>query len=183
MLFERTAETDYATKKKRMLPADFKPNNYTVICGRGKECFNAVGNRRFRCIVDMHIEKYSLAMTKTEKSQIVTTVIDTIHQAGGMFVRKEKGIWYETSSCVTREKVGAHFRDCLHMQYRSSAKCKTARRRALRIQKARKLEAKVKFPKEDECTVATACTECSFNSVSVSEHFPPENKYLSHWAG
>jgi hypothetical protein len=118
---------------KQKLPANFEPSNYTVLCGRGKDCFNFVGNRRFRVLVDMNLERYSRADAKSEKSRIVVEVVDSIRSSGGGFVKQEAdGFWYDVGDAVAREKVGAHFRDCLHGKYKSSSKSKTARRRAVR---------------------------------------------------
>lgn len=113
---------------KNTLPQDYDPGNYDVMCGKGKDCFNSVGNRRFRVIVDLHLEKYSLATKKSAKSHIVSEVVHTIHSAGGRFIKKEEDRWVEISDSAAREKVGALFRDTLHFQYRSSGKAKTARR-------------------------------------------------------
>lgn len=117
---------------KNSLPRDYVPGNYDVICGKGKECFNSIGNRRFRIIADLHLEKYSLATRKSAKSHIVSEVVHTIHGAGGRFIKKEKGSWVEISDSAAREKAGALFRDSLHFQYRSSGKAKTARRQQQR---------------------------------------------------
>ena len=111
------------------LPADFEPNSYSVICGRGSSCFNYVGNRRFRVTVTMFLEQYSLADTKFAKSSIVSQVMHNIHSTGGSFVKQQNGQWYQVSTTDAREKVGAQFRDCLHEQYRSAAKSKLARRK------------------------------------------------------
>ena len=35
------------SSKKTLLPRDFTPTAYSVICGRRKECFDSVGNRGF----------------------------------------------------------------------------------------------------------------------------------------
>jgi len=171
--------------KKNVLPLDFTPNNYTVICGRGKDCFNSVGNRRFRIIVNMHLERYQLSASKAEKSTIVSDVVETIRQAGGGFVKYDPGLskWYEASDAVAREKTGAYFRDCLHMEYRSSAKAKTARRRANRLHKARTILPKnrdfvlkplSKGSDDDEATVATVCSFNTLSSYETNLDFPME---------
>jgi hypothetical protein len=121
------------------LPADFEPNSYSIICGRGSSCYKAVGNRRFRVIVTMFLEQYSLADTKLAKSNIVSQVMDMIHSSGGSFVKQQQqkgegGQWYQVSTADAREKVGAQFRDCLHEQYRSAAKSKLAQRRRRRAE-------------------------------------------------
>jgi hypothetical protein len=59
----------------------------------------------------------------------MSDVVGVIHSAGGRFIKNEHGRWIEISDAAAREKVGALFRDCLHSQYKSSGKAKTARRR------------------------------------------------------
>jgi len=123
---------------KQQLPFDFKPNNATVLCGKGKECYESTGNRRFRVIARIYLESYKLATTKTEKSQVVNEVIKMVRGSGGGFVKvAPDGSYWEVGDAVAREKVGSHFRDCLHTKYRSAAKCKTARRRDLRRQQSK----------------------------------------------
>lgn len=115
------------------LPADFSPSPYTVLCGKGKDNYNSVGNRRFRVMVSSSLERYTRADTKLAKGRIVQEIIHTVRSAGGGFVKFENGAWYETGDEFAREKTGALFRDYLHGQYRSSAKAKTALRRAKRM--------------------------------------------------
>jgi hypothetical protein len=150
------------------LPDDFKPNGYTVLCGQGKEYFNNVGNRRFRVIVSMYLERYSLSETKTEKSAIVTDVMSIMRGAGGGFCKLDKRIWYEVGDVAAREKVGSYFRDCLHMQYRSSAKSKTARRR-----KSRKLQQDGSVYDDDDSSVVTEPIPTLSSSYSFIPCAPP----------
>ena len=112
------------------LPSDFQPNAYSVMCGRGNSCFNYVGNRRFRVIATMFMAQYSTADSKLAKSKIVSQILDMIESSGGGFVKKNEknGKWYEVSEAVAREKIGSQLRDCLHSQYKSSAKSKLARK-------------------------------------------------------
>ena len=102
----------YATKTK--LPDAFQPNSYTVLCGRGKDHYNWVGNRRFRAIVNMNLERYACARTKAEKTRIVMDVVELIHDSGGTFAKRHvNGDWYDIGYDAAREKVGALFRDAL----------------------------------------------------------------------
>jgi hypothetical protein len=123
---------------KNMLPEDFAPGPHSVICGRGKACANAAGNRRLKTIVDSHLKPYSEAKTKLEKSEIVSTIVNVVKQATsvGAFVKLEGGRYWEVEDSVSREKVGCMLRDCLHSQYRSSTKSKLARRRQHRVNEA-----------------------------------------------
>lgn len=93
------------------------------------------GNRRFRVICRMHLDKYSAAKTKQEKSRIVTTILDTIQQSCGEqggFVKLDPltGNWFEVSTHHAREKIGQTLRDSLHTKYSSSTKAKKHRRQA-----------------------------------------------------
>ncbi len=110
----------------------FQPSDYSVVCGRGNDCFNHVGNRRFRILAGMYIARYSHTDSKTAKSAIVSKIIAVIHQAGGMFCKFKKGSWCEVGDHQAREKVSALLRDLLHNQYRSSAKAKVGRRTAIK---------------------------------------------------
>jgi hypothetical protein len=119
-------------KAKKLLPPDFQPSNYSIICGNKRKYFNSVGNRRFRILVKMYIQQYLDAPGKLEKSFIVTKVMNIIREAQpvGAFVSLEKdGRWYEVSERTAREKVGSFFRDCLPSEYNSSAKNKIAARK------------------------------------------------------
>jgi hypothetical protein len=118
---------------RSQLGDDFKPSNYSVVCGRGKDSFNHVGNRRFRIVASMFIERYSHTDSKIAKSTIVSEIIAVIHQAGGMFCKYKSGAWFEVGDHQAREKVSSLLRDLLHTQYRSSAKAKVGRRTTTRI--------------------------------------------------
>ena len=121
-----------AGSSKMMLPKDFVPGQNSVVCGRGKVCSSAPGNRRLKSILDSYLKPYSQAKSKLEKSSIVSTIVNMIKQSAptGAFVKFEKGHWYAVEDSVAREKIGCMFRDALHTQYRSSTKAKLARRRA-----------------------------------------------------
>jgi hypothetical protein len=103
-------------------------SDYSVVCGRGKDSFNHVGNRRFRILASMFIGRYSEADSKTAKSAIVTEILAVIRQAGGHFCKNIEGAWFEVGDHHAREKVSSLLRDMLHTQYRSSAKAKLGRR-------------------------------------------------------
>lgn len=80
------------------LPEGFKPGDDDVICGRGKKCYNHVGNSRFRQKVATMLDEYSKAKSKLDKSGVLAIVVDRIRadSPGGGFVKQdEKGRWYE----------------------------------------------------------------------------------------
>jgi hypothetical protein len=115
--------------KRSQLGVDFQPSQSSVICGRGKQSYSHAGNHRFRMLATMFVKKYSHANRKKDKSAIVSDIVVMIRQAGGIFCRLEKGVWFEVGDHAAREKTSTLLRDLLHTQYRSSAKAKIDRRR------------------------------------------------------
>lgn len=78
-----------------------------------------VGNRRFRMIIDEHLDTYMEVMSRSQKTKIVTTIVRNIRsnaaQSGGGFVRKDllTRRWFKVSDKLAREKVGQALRDAI----------------------------------------------------------------------
>ena len=124
---------------------DFQLSDFSVVCGRGRDSFNHIGNRRFRILASMFIERYSRANSKAAKSVIVSEIIEVIHQADGNFCKFTKGKWFEVADHHAREKVSSLMRDLLHTQYRSSAKAKIARRKTGKTETRKKTHNQTKL--------------------------------------
>jgi hypothetical protein len=113
-----------ARDQMALLPPDFVPGVWDVLCQRGKlvswlvlslflccvrgrtlgtqhtlliwfagkDCFEHVGNKRFRVCIDKHIESYMSATTRQEKSSIVSNIFAAVRgdatQPNGGFVKK-----------------------------------------------------------------------------------------------
>jgi hypothetical protein len=96
------------------LPEHWVPDSWSVICGRGKECFEHFGNRRFRILVELNNEKYIKATSKLAKSLIVISILDAVRegsQTGGFVKQNPKTKrWFEVGDAVAREKIGQQFR-------------------------------------------------------------------------
>jgi hypothetical protein len=127
---KRTHASKLSRTGRSQLGVDFQPSDHSVICGRGRQ-HNHEGNRRFRALASVFVERYSQADSKTTKAAIVFDILTMIREAGGHFCKLEKGTWFEVGDRCARGKVSAYFRDMLHTQYRSSAKAKTSRRSIL----------------------------------------------------
>jgi hypothetical protein len=123
---------------KKPLGADFQPSLYSVICARGQSSFNHAGNRRFRALTTLYLERYSRATAKAAKSAIVSNIVATVRQAGGDFCKIENHEWFEVGDHCAREKVSTLLRDLLHTQYRSSGKAKSSNRRNLKLKLKKK---------------------------------------------
>jgi hypothetical protein len=123
----------YSPRTERsQLGVHFQPCDYSVICGRDNTSSNHTGNRRFRVIASMFVEKFSLVACNKHKSTIAANIVAMIRQGGGSFCEYEHGAWFEVGDYYAHEMVSALFHDMLHTQSRSSAKAKTTRCRARR---------------------------------------------------
>lgn len=71
------------------LEPGFEPGEYDVICSRGKQYYNHVGNIRFRALIQDQVERYCRAENKVAKSRIVMSIVNEIRSASpsGGFVR------------------------------------------------------------------------------------------------
>ena len=62
------------------LPRGFAPGPHDVLCGRGRECKTASGNRAYREAILLRLPAYSAASTKIERSAIITEVVDDVRR-------------------------------------------------------------------------------------------------------
>lgn len=88
------------------LGADFVPGEYTVLCGKGKVCATATGNHHLRRLVQDKLHEYSLAISKVEKSVIVSDVMKSLQRhETGIFAKFDRGQWWAVDDAFAREKV------------------------------------------------------------------------------
>jgi hypothetical protein len=127
--------------KRSQLGDDFTPSRFSVICGRGKDSYDHVGNHHFRELASMFVARYSRANSKADKSEIVSDMIGIIHQADGIFCKFEKGAWFKVGDHYAREKAGALLRDMVHTQQSSSS---LPVGKAKQVKKAKQTKAKAK---------------------------------------
>lgn len=87
---------------------------HDVLCGRDKIAFNNVGNRRFRIMISLSINKYvSLAKKRKEKSQLIRSIVESTKECGGRFLQEKDGILVELSARDAHDKVGHAIRDMI----------------------------------------------------------------------
>eukprot|EP00527_Entomoneis_sp_CCMP2396_P005542 CAMPEP_0198144878 /NCGR_PEP_ID=MMETSP1443-20131203/19171_1 /TAXON_ID=186043 /ORGANISM="Entomoneis sp., Strain CCMP2396" /LENGTH=285 /DNA_ID=CAMNT_0043808363 /DNA_START=164 /DNA_END=1021 /DNA_ORIENTATION=- len=99
-------------RKEKSLPATYQPGEFDVCCGRGKRHWNAVGNVRFRKIIQSSVERYMDAPSKNDKTAVVVSIVDDIRHFGGNFLKEDLiGSWYDIGDPQAREKVGHSLRD------------------------------------------------------------------------
>ena len=106
------------------LPQGWVPGNWSIICGRGKECYDHIGNRRFRILCDIHFAKYANKQTsKHEKTQIVVSIMDAFREGSnnvGGFVKYDANSerWVEVGDEMAREKIGQQFRSMIKKKHK-----------------------------------------------------------------
>jgi hypothetical protein len=93
--------------RMRPLGPDFvRPGEFDVICDRGKLALNHSGNVRLKSTIETKLAEYAKATSKTQKTFIVTLIIDSVRDANGGFVKFKNGEWFEVGDFLAREKVG-----------------------------------------------------------------------------
>jgi hypothetical protein len=89
--------------------------SYDIICGRCKEAFNNVGNRRFRVTIDLYLDEYLKTSSKKEKGKLIVSILRYLRQQIGVrFLKPVKGRsdeYIELGEPEAREKVGHALRD------------------------------------------------------------------------
>lgn len=80
-----------AAHNMKPLPEGYELGESDVICGRGRKCFNHVGNQRFRKMVEDCLPKYAEATAKLEKTYIICEVVNMVRKnsPNGGFVKKD----------------------------------------------------------------------------------------------
>lgn len=132
-------------KNLRFLSA-FTPDEFDVICSRGREAKNHTGNLLLQTIIKKTAPKYATAEGKLSKSIIVSEIVDVMRRrsaTGSGFVKRIGGHWYELGELGAREKVSQSLRDLLHGQYKSSAKSKKHRKNETIFRMMKDLETSV----------------------------------------
>ena len=121
-----------------LLPPTFQPGPYDVLCGRGRACKDAPGNKAYREIIMNQLQVYADSTTKLAKGQIISNIMEQIKRLCyayhkepiGGFVKQNNSRWYDVGEFLAREKTSQCFRDALAALYSSSAQSKYLRRRA-----------------------------------------------------
>lgn len=100
---------------KDYLPASYTPSQHDVLCQKGKAAFSHPGNRVFRITVDLNLQRYRDARNKTEKTMIVSEIVDILGSKNAQFVRYDNKakLYYSIDEEATREKVGQTLREAM----------------------------------------------------------------------
>jgi hypothetical protein len=101
----------------RLLPLDFEPSEFDVVCGRGKGSYNAPGCKKLRALIREYIPEYTSARSKFDKTTVLSRIVDVVQSQNNYtakFVKKDvNGVWCEISNDQAREKVGHTMRETI----------------------------------------------------------------------
>jgi len=89
------------------------PGPRDIVMGRGNHVFNHIANRRYRKVIDLHVEEYVNSVDRSQKTYMVRKVIFTLLKASYRFLKptKEKGNYEELDHQEILRKVGHSLRD------------------------------------------------------------------------
>jgi hypothetical protein len=101
----RFGEEDSLRSPGHVYPCAREPKTFDVLCGRGRDCYEHVGNKEFRDMIDSNVRVYAETETKQERGTIVTGIVRRIRKNGGSFLRfdNEQQIWIELPEYEARK--------------------------------------------------------------------------------
>lgn len=96
---------------------------YSISTGRGKKNWKHAGNTTFRELIRKNVARYIAAPAKTDKTQVVISLVDAIRNRGGRFLKlNDEGRFYDVGDAVARDKVGHSLRDQVSSMGRNKSK-------------------------------------------------------------
>ena len=118
---------------RNFLPLSFVPHDTDVLIGRGRRVVNHPGNKSFRALVQGNLAAYSLAETKSKKSNIIVGIFQALKTASretSGFVKFHSATkrWYVVDDANARISIAQAFRDSLSFEYKSSKQYKQLKR-------------------------------------------------------
>jgi len=124
------AKNNSKVEEPAPLPAGFLPGDHDVVIGKGKKFYFHTGNQWLRTLVSTMLDEYKEAQTKSDKSNIISDIVEYVRK-NGRFVRRDQknGTWIFAEPLLCREKCSQGFRDNLADTYRSSNVAKRNKRR------------------------------------------------------
>ena len=86
------------------------PGPKDILLGRDKVARSHTGNLRFQHIITTHQEDYDNAVSKDERSIIAASIVLSIKESGGRFLKCDEASWVQVSDDAARDKVTNAFR-------------------------------------------------------------------------
>ena len=126
-------------------------SGYDVICGRDKNAYNNIGNRRFRIMININLQKYMECKTRTERSRMIQDLTNELRHFCGQlrFLKRTKGThenesdtFIELNQQQSREKIAHALRDAAS-QYKIMERKRTIARKLKRMKSEMPYSSKV----------------------------------------
>jgi len=134
------------------MPAITALGPYDVLCGRCKEAFNNVGNRRLRITISLNLKRYMEAPSRWLKSEVVLSMLQILQEEIGVRFLKHspttKGHYIEISDKDVRTKIAHAFRDQM-AAYQSGLRKKAAAIEKKKRKQKRNRQSRVYAPNID----------------------------------
>ena len=96
---------------------------FDVLCGRDKESYNNIGNRRFRIMININLQKYVECKSRPDRSKMILELTNALCRAPGQFrfLKKVKSNGEDDVLIVldhkqSREKIAHALRDAAAQQ-------------------------------------------------------------------
>lgn len=112
------------------------PNEYDIICARGRQASKHPGNLIFRQLILSHLDRYVGAKSKLDKGMVIDEVFQIVYGSNGRFVKRDKrtGQWRYLCDVKAREKVTHAIRDAVIARDKASHRAKEGREQFWRVQ-------------------------------------------------
>lgn len=154
-------------------PPGFQPGANHVIIGRGKRCYKHEGNQKLRRIVHAKLEEYSNAPSKSEKSQMLASIITAFRNGlpPGGFIKQDliKNLWFDVGDFLAKEKVSQTFRDVLKEKCKnSSSKKRKFKKSSIKSKGLRDQNSQVLLQLNESQSAIDALSMEIFNTKTVS---------------
>ena len=141
---------------------------YDVICGRGRVAFNNIGNRRFRILISMNVDRYNDCEDRHRKGLFIRSLVCTFqNDIGARFFKLKGGQLIELTECQIRQKVGHALKNALAFQ---ESQCQQQRephqKQQAKSNNTRKIESVAK-PKTQIIEPTTMMSQCQAALSSI----------------
>jgi hypothetical protein len=87
----------------------YVPMSCDVLFGKGSRIQNHVGNKKFRVLIADCQKSYEKA-SRGEKTILAQSIVDTVIECSGMFLKPDGNVWLPVENDAARFKVSAVFR-------------------------------------------------------------------------
>jgi len=110
------------SKKHISNKCNYEPKDIDVIISKGTSAVNHQGNKYFKRIVQLNLQKYASFSARKDKTNMIRSILHQIRSNGGNFVKQDSdsGMWSEVDDIAAREKISQAFRNSIYRSCKRS---------------------------------------------------------------